>query len=130
MTTYTWSFKTKFSQEFSNFPEDQQNKILDFTEVYEIHGLSDFTMYEGKISPSWYGLVETDPAHAYAQLNHLWHYHIGIPTYTTRHGKYKTSDMVLHFQWPDRGTHIDIVDVYYHYKSDGSFYVPSIGYLT
>lgn len=130
MTNYTWSFKNKFSQEFSNFPYDQQNKILDFVGVYESHGLSDFSKYEGKIAPSWSGLDENDLAHAYAQANSLWHYHIGIPTYTVRHGKYKTSDMVLHFQWPGCGPHIDIVDVYYHYKSDGTFYVPPLGYLT
>ncbi len=130
MTDFTWSFKTKLQLEFENFPADQQDKILLFASTYEEHGLADFTRYEGKLSPSWATLPDTDPNHAYAQLNALWHYHVGIPEYKVVHGKYKTSDMVLHFQWPDKGTHISLVDVYYHHKSDGTFYIPPLAYLT
>lgn len=50
---YNWSFHDQFAKEFKNFPEDQQNKIIEFTDVYEVHGLVDFTAHEGKIGPSW-----------------------------------------------------------------------------
>ena len=127
--SYDWTFGKKLAGEFQNFPIDQKQSIAAFIVLYEAHGLSDFTKYEGKISPSWSGVPETDVAHAYAKANHLWHYHIGIPTYTSVHPKYKTSDMVLHFQWPDRGSHINLADVYYHHKSDGEFYLPPPDYL-
>jgi len=122
--TYTFGFKQQFATEFANFPADQQDKILDFTDTFEAHGLSDFTKYVGKITPSWKGVSPTSPAAQYAYANHLWHYHIGLPSYTTVHSKYSTSDWVLHFQWIDQGNHIDLVDLYAHYRRDGTFYLP------
>ena len=127
--SFSWSLNAKLAGEFNNFPQDQKEKVGDFLVVFGEHGLDDFTKYVGKIAPSWSGLDETDPSYAYAQANHLWHYHIGIPTYTSVHPKYKTSDMVLHFQWPNRGSHINLADVYYHHKSDGEFYLPPPAYL-
>lgn len=121
--TYSFSFKRQFAIEFTRFPIDQQNKILDFTDTFVAHGLSDFTKYIGKIAPSWGGSA-THSAEVFARANHLWHYHIGLPSYAQVHEKYKTSDWVLHFQWVDRGNHIDILDLYSHYKYDGSFYMP------
>jgi hypothetical protein len=94
-----------------------------------LHGLSDFTKYTGKITPSWSGLHCTDPIYQYAKNNDLWHYHIGIPKYVSNHNKYKTSDWVLHFQWPDKGNRITLVDICYHYKSDGTFHMPSSNYV-
>lgn len=126
---YTTSFRTQFAVEFKNFPRDQQDKILDFTDIFETHGLSDFTKYVGKISPSWSGSA-TPAAQAFAKANDLWHYHIGLPGYTQVHSKFKTSDWVLHFQWINRGDHIDLVDLYSHYRADGTFYLPGIKALT
>jgi hypothetical protein len=123
--TYSYGFKKQFAIEFANFPTDQQDKVLDFADTFEISGLSDFTKYAGKISPSWSGLPKFHPSAVYAKANHLWHYHIGIPNYSVVHAKYMTSDWVLHFQWTNRGSHIDLVDLYSHYKNDGSFYLPS-----
>jgi hypothetical protein len=126
--TYSTSFKKQFTIEFSRFPTDQQDKVLEFTETFEEHGLSDFNMYPGKISPSWGGNA-TPAAAAFAQANDMWHYHVGVPSYTQVHGKYKTSDWVLHFQWINRGQHVDILDLYSHYRYDGSFYLPGAGAL-
>lgn len=128
--TFSWSFSGQFATEFSRFPSDQQQKVIDFTTIYQSAGLSDFTKYPGKIAPSWSSLAPTDPVYVYAQSNHLWHYHVGIPHYNQVHPKYQTSDWLLHFQWPGQGTHINVVDVYAHYTAKGAFYVPPPGSLT
>lgn len=123
MTTYTHAFKTQFATEFARFPTAQQDKVLNFLLKYAQVGLSDFEQYEGKISPSWSGNATT-ANYLFALANELWHYHIGIPEYTSTHSKYKTSDWVLHFQWPGQGNHIDIVDLYSHKTYFGNFYMP------
>lgn len=125
---YTWKFSDLFAKEFSNFPVDQQDSIVDFIATYQDEGLSDFSKYEGKISPSWHGNGSEEDKQ-YAKDNHLWHYHVGIPDYQQVHNTYKTSDYVLHFQWKFKGNHIALVDLCYHYRSDGSFYIPSEKYL-
>lgn len=78
---YTVEFLPRFAQEFGNFPEEHQNKVLDFIRTFQSHG------------------------------------------------RYKTSDMVLHFQWKNKGNHISLVDMYDHYTSEGRFYLPSGHYL-
>jgi mRNA-degrading endonuclease RelE of RelBE toxin-antitoxin system len=113
----------KFSLEFKNFPEQQQNKILDFILNFKQNGLKNFSFYEGKISHSWKNLEENSDKYKYAKNNKLWHYHIGIPEYIQNHLKFKTSDVVLHFQWKDEYT-IKLVDIYDHYDSKGIFYLP------
>lgn len=122
--TYTWKLSSQFQTEFGNFPQDQQDKIIDFTDIYEVHGFSDFNLYEGKIAQSWSGPDMSKEDFDFAKDNDLWHYHIGIPNYTQVHGKYKTSDWVLHFQWPNMGNSIALVDLYSHYTRDGRFYLP------
>jgi hypothetical protein len=129
---FTLSFGRKFATEFKNFPKDQQDKILDFWGLVSTHGLTHFSFFPGKISPSWCGLSSTDPRYSFTQDNSLWHYHIGIPSYRKNHDKYSTSDWVLHFQWVNYrngGTHINLIDVYQHYSSDGTFYIPHPSYL-
>ncbi|HEY0488471.1 MAG TPA: hypothetical protein VGD30_03070 [Telluria sp.] len=126
--TFSVGFKTKFASEFTRFPKDQQNKILGFAQTFQTHGLGDLTRYEGKVAQSWSG-NSTKAAYDFALANDLWHYHIGIPTYTAVHPAYKTSDWVLHFQWINGGRHIDLLDVYSHYTRDGSFYLPTADYL-
>ena len=127
--TFTAGFKQKFGAEFERFPIDQQTKVLGFAHTFQTHGLRDLSRYEGKITPSWSGNA-TKADYEYALENDLWHYHIGLPTYRTIHPAYKTSDWVLHFQWINKGRHIDLVDVYSHYTRDGSFYLPTADYLT
>lgn len=126
---YTWSFKKQFAKEFSRYPLDQQDKIIAFLDLFEQHGLGNFNLYQGKISPSWGGLEPADPRFSFAKTHHLWHYHIGIPKYVMKHGKYLTSDWVLHFQWKDKGEHINLVDICYHYRNDGTFHLPHHTYL-
>lgn len=46
------NFGKQFAVEFGNYPENQQDKISDFTDVYEKYGLNDFSKYQGKISQS------------------------------------------------------------------------------
>ncbi|EMQ4855843.1 hypothetical protein AAIB78_000677 [Morganella morganii] len=128
-TDNNWEFSGLFAREFKNFPLDQQDKILDFVDVYENNGLSDFSCYEGKIACSWRGLDTTDAKYTYARQNELWHYHIGIPEFRSQNGKYKTSDWVLHFQWDRKNNTISLVDMYKHYTRDGIFYLPDPAYL-
>lgn len=121
---YTWKFSDQFAKEFKQFQEDQQDKITDFIFTYQEHGLSDFSKYEGKITPSWKGDNISQEDYQFAVDNHLWHYHVGLPEYEQNHPKYKTSSDLLHFQWKFKGNEIAIVDLYRHYKLDGSFYLP------
>ena len=126
---YRVGMNRQFSIEFENYPEYQQDKILDFVNLFKKFGLSDFSKYDGKIAPSWSSLKSSNPDYIYAKANNLWHYHIGIPIYQQVHSKYKTSDVVLHFQWRSGENVIYLVDIYNHYKHDGSFYLPSFNYL-
>lgn len=128
--TYSVTFKTQFAVEFANYPAKQQTAVLTFAQIFQQHGLADFTLYDGKITPSWSGLNPGDADYAYTYGSDLWHYHLGIPYYKQVHGKYKTSDVVLHFQWANRGKHIALVDVYDHYRADGTFYLPPASYLS
>lgn len=129
-SVYHVRMNRQFSIEFGNYPEYQQDKILDFVNLFKQFGLSDFSKYDGKIAPSWSNLESSNPNYIYAKANNLWHYHIGIPIYQQVHSKYKTSNVVLHFQWEQGENVIYLVDIYNHYKHDGSFYLPSSGYLT
>ena len=128
--SYTWEFGKQFAVEFGRYPENQQDKILDFTDVYEEFGLSDFSKYQGKISPSWRGIEKTDPIYDYTYSNSLWHYHVGIPEYfKSKYNNYLTSDMILHFQWKNNINHIRILDITWHYKANGLFWLPKSNYL-
>jgi hypothetical protein len=131
--TFSWGFKAKFADEFARLRSDQQDKVLDFTDIYEAHGFLDFTKYPGKVTQSWKGLDQSDPDYTYTYDNCLWHYHVGLPTYTPAfHGKYMTSDWVLHFQWKNwqtKGSHISLVDLYQHLTYDGKFWLPKPEYL-
>jgi mRNA-degrading endonuclease RelE of RelBE toxin-antitoxin system len=126
---YIVNFHKQFLAEFKNYPKEQQNKILDFIDIFEEYGLSDFTKYEGKIAPSWSGQNISLDNSIYAKGNDLWHYHIGIPFYNQLHSRYKTSSVVLHFQWKDRGNTIYLADIYDHYDCNGNFYLPPPHYL-
>ena len=119
-----------FAIEFSRYPLDQQDAIINFVLTFQQYGLSDFSKYEGKISPSWKGIDQNDSRYDYAYSNKLWHYHIGIPDYRpSKYGNnYLTSDYVLHFQ-RNSATLITLVDVLFHYHADGSFHLPYENYL-
>lgn len=127
---YQAHFGPKFAEYFENYPPDQRVAILKFVSIYQIHGL-DKTKFEGKLSPTWHVSGE-DPDYytkvEYARRNELWHYHIGIPNYKQSPNGYLTSDMVLHMQRHDE-YNITLLDCYFHYKADGTFYVPSAEHL-
>ena len=128
--SYTWEFGKQFAVEFSNYPEKQQNKILDFTDIYEEYGLNEFSKYQGKISPSWRGIDKTHPIYDFTYSNSLWHYHVGLPEYIkSKYNNYLTSDMILHFQWKNNSNHIRVLDITWHYKRNGEFWLPNSDYL-
>ena len=127
--TYTTGFSLEFAENFARFPKADQLKIAVFQTQFESYGFSNFSNYPGKISMSWGGLSPSNPLYQFAKGNDLWHYHIGIPTFTPSiSGKYSTSDWLLHFQWPNwmkNGAHIHIVDLLPHNASNRSFNLPS-----
>ena len=128
--SYTWEFGKKFAVEFKNYPENQQDKILDFTDIYEENGLSDFSKFQGKIAPSWRGIEKTHPIYDFTYSNSLWHYHVGLPEYIkSKYNNYLTSDMILHFQWKNNSNHIRVLDITWHYKANGLFWLPTSEYL-
>ncbi len=128
--SYTWEFGKKFAVEFKNYPENQQDKILDFTDIYEENGLSDFSKFQGKIAPSWRGIDKTHPIYDFTYSNSLWHYHVGLPEYIkSKYNNYLTSDMILHFQWKNNSNHIRVLDITWHYKRNGEFWLPNSDYL-
>ena len=91
---------------------------------------SDFSKYPGKVSPSWRGIEKTDPIYDFTYSNNLWHYHIGLPEYIkSKYNNYLTSDMILHFQWKNNINHIRILDITWHYKANGLFWLPKSNYL-
>lgn len=88
----------KFREELRHFPTADQEKIADFIEHVQLHGLSQL---EGRNknsdnvptdNPNWLTKVK------FAQAHNLWHYHIGIPNYDsgTTFGD-KTSAYLLHY---------------------------------
>ena len=128
--SYTWEFGKLFAVEFNNYPENQQDKILDFIDIYEENGLSDFSKFQGKISPSWLKIDKTTSIYDFTYSNSLWYYHIGLPDYIkSKYNNYLTSDMILHFQWKNNSNHIRILDITWHYKYSGEFWLPNLEYL-
>ena len=124
--SYSWEFGKQFAVQFGRYPKDQQDKILDFTDIYEAFGLKDFSKYQGKIAPSWRGIDKTDPIYDFTYSNNLWHYHIGMPDYMkSRYNNYSTSDMILHFQRKDHINLIRLLDITWHYKANGEFWLPA-----
>ncbi|WP_048765532.1 hypothetical protein [Acinetobacter sp. 243_ASPC] len=126
---FIFEYARQFAKEFVHYPLDQKQAIADFLVLYQQYGLKDFSKYKGKITPSWKGVKVGSDVYEYAHRNKLWHYHIGIPEYLkSLYGEYYTSDWVLHFIRVS-DTHIVIVDVLFHYKSDGIFHLPTEKYL-
>lgn len=129
---FSWSFNKLFSKEFKNYPKDQQDKILEFLDIIEEHGIppGEYSVFPGKLSVSWRGLDESHPNYAHAKSNHLWHYHLGLPCFKQSPGGFLTSDWLLHFQYSYGSNHIHLADTYMHKTSDNKFYLPSDAYLT
>ncbi|WP_198818732.1 hypothetical protein [Delftia lacustris] len=130
--SFTWSFNLKFQEEFQRYPLDQRKSIVNFLDLYEKHGLKgDWSVYPGKMSQSWRGLLSEHPNYRYTKDNFLYHYHIGIPDYrpsANALARYQTSDYLLHFQW-EGGEHIHLVDTCAHHRWTGEFQLPAPEYL-
>lgn len=122
-------YKLQFAAEFNRFPHDQQSAVVKFLAQYQQHGLADQTKFPGRISPSWQNLPINHPNYIYTKTHDLWHYHLGIPDYDGRQNWGKTSDWLLHFQWPDQGNVISLVDVYTHHNYQKQFYLPPLSAL-
>jgi hypothetical protein len=121
---YSVDFSNQFAIEFSRIPVSHQTAVASFVVTYQAHGLSDQTKHIGRISPSWHRLPTNHPNYIYAKRHELWHYHVGLPGYSGNQSWGLTSDWLLHFQWPDAGNHITLVDLYQHYTWKGDFYLP------
>lgn len=122
--TFSVGYSDQFLAEWGNFQEDQREHVGVFIEIVQTHGLADQTKLPGRISPSWHRLPPNDPQAVYAKANSLWHYHIGLPGYSGTQSWGKTSDWLLHFQWANGSTHVDLVDLYTHHNWRGQFYMP------
>ena len=113
--TYTFKSRGYFNNQLAEASQIELKKFGEFLKIYNVYGLSDFSKYPGKISPSWSNLSFVHPDYQYAKDNSLWHYHIGLPSYRRwPNCSYQTSDKILHFQWPDRGNKIYLVEIAPH----------------
>lgn len=121
---YTVSFNIKFAEEYARIPPREQTAIANFISTFEAYGLGDQTRFPGRLSPSWHGLPPNDLNAMYTQEYCLWHYHIGLPEYSGEAIWGRTSDWLLHFQWVQNSSHVNLVDLYQHHRRDGSFYLP------
>lgn len=112
-----------FALHLPNFPKADRLKIAEF--VYHVQQFG-FDGLQGrnkssdnvpKDNPNWSKIV------AYAQQHQLWHYHIGIPSYTLSDNGDMTSEYVLHYVKGD--DFIKIVDLSDH----PPLKLPTIDYL-
>ncbi|MCL1128077.1 hypothetical protein [Shewanella surugensis] len=123
---YTVDYGRCFLENFKYFPEADKNKITEFIEHYEDHGLVGLP---GRIKNSD-NVDPNDPEFLskvkYAQEHKLWHYHLGIPNYdeSNSFGDW-TSEYLLHYQSVSL-YEIKIVDFDYH----PPFSFPESNYLT
>ncbi|MFB2538231.1 MULTISPECIES: hypothetical protein [unclassified Acinetobacter] len=91
------STSNDFKHKFPNYPKADKEKILAFINHVKQHCL-DGLQGRNKASdnvpfdhPNWSERV------AFAQKYHLWHYHIGIPNYTTASNGEQVSQYILHY---------------------------------
>lgn len=127
--SFRWQLGIQFQVEFQWYPQNQKEAVLKFIETYQQHGLGDFSKYTGKVSPSYKNIDKLDPIYDFTFTNNLWHYHLGLPEYLkSKYNDYLTSDMILHFQ-RKATDHIKLLDITWHYKADGTFWLPSQDYL-
>jgi hypothetical protein len=124
--TFTFGMSRRFLAELPSESKEKQDSVDDFIELYELSGLADHTKFPGRLSPSWHTLPTNHKNYEYAQKHSLWHYHCGFPHYTSAKSWGNTSEYLIHFQWVGQGSHIDIVDLYEHYRYGGEFYIPTV----
>lgn len=117
-------FGTLFQQHFNNFPKTDKLVIANF--IYHVQKFG-FDGLKGrnkssddvpKDNPNWAKEVK------HAQTHKLWHYHIGIPSYTQSDKGDFTSEYILHYILEQ--DFIVIVDM----SSHPPFVLPTGDYLT
>lgn len=87
----------KFKSHLKHFPAIDQLKIKKFVEHIEQYGFEGLTGRNKSSDnvptthPNWRERVK------YVQDNQLWHYHIGIPNYSSSEQGDYTSEYVLHY---------------------------------
>ena len=100
-----------FAQIYSTIAANDSKFVDDFIDHVEQYGLNGLP---GRLKPSW-DIPTNDPFWLkkvqFAQQWHLWHYHLGMPSFdqSKGHGDY-TSEWVLHLRRPPCGTRTIIVD--------------------
>jgi hypothetical protein len=127
--SFTVSFGDEFAKrDWPNLLPQQKILVGDFVSLVKQYGL-DPTKLPGKFSPSW--LNAGGQNFQYAQQHNLWHYHVGYPAWRVNApGQPLTSEWVVHFQWVNGSSHIDVIDLYEHYDWRGNFYLPPTAYLS
>lgn len=114
----------KFKFHYKNFPISDRKIIFEFiTHVEEngfdgLHGRNKRSDDVPKDNPNWAKEV------THAQTHKLWHYHIGIPSYTQSDKGDFTSEYILHYILEQ--DFIVIVDM----SSHPPFLLPTGDYLT
>lgn len=107
------TFGRKIKNHLLKYSEQDRQKILNFAIHVRENGLE---LLPGKNKRSD-GFSNDDPLFsskmALVKKYNLWHYHIGIPSYTNSFfGDYKTSEYILHYIKGE--DHIEIVDLGRH----------------
>lgn len=114
----------KFRIHLKNYPKADLLKIKSFVKHIKqfgfegLQGRNKSSDNVPKDDPNWSQKV------AYAQKHKLWHYHIGIPKYSTATNGEQVSEYVLHYILQD--DYIVLVDLSAH----PPFELPSEDYLT
>lgn len=121
--TFTVGVGPQWKKEWPHYQPDQKYQVQLFIHTFQQHGL-DPTKFQGRISPSWMNLLKGSQAYNYTTTNWLWHYHIGLPSYTKSVVGDYVSDWLLHFQWVNHSRHIDLIELSTH-QVNGKFYLPS-----
>lgn len=105
-------FADKFSKIMVNFPKQDREKIFAFAYhvkkfgLINLKGRNKSSDHVPTNDPNWRDKV------AYAQKYQLWHYHIGIPDYSTANNGDLVSEYLLHYILGD--DFIKIVDLSPH----------------
>lgn len=130
-------FKVSYSKYFQEVTQNlgsiKNSRLLADNVVQFIQNLRKFELtnqekFPGKLVDSSINCEDQEKLD-FINKNHLWHYHIGFPTYCPSKHKYQTSDWVIHFIWDryakgDDAYIIKLVDIHPHKDNNGDFYIP------
>jgi hypothetical protein len=109
-------FSDHFFKLYGDLTEVEQDLIDDFVKHFEVHGLTGFPGKWGPTDAVPHGDPDRVRKIRFANLNRLWHVHIGFPQWNPCRNpmaSYRTSDFVVHFQKLSPA-HIALVDYNSH----------------